>query len=90
MQRRAVAVFVAFFVLIAAGSYTLVATAEEPTITLEDADYELSEGEELTVGDQTYTITEIEETEDEEDGSMTFAGSIEWVEEDVEMSELVG
>ena len=88
MQRRAVAVFVAFFVLIAAGSYTLVATAEEPTITLEDADYELSEGEELTVGDQTYTITEIEETEDEEDGSMTFAGSIEWVEEDVEMSEL--
>ncbi len=88
MQRRAVAVYVAFFVLIAAASYTLVATAEEPTITLEDADYELSEGESLTVGDQEYSITEIEETEDEEDGTMTFAGSIEWIEEDVEMTEL--
>jgi len=88
MQRRAVAVYVAFFVLIAAASYTLVATAEEPTITLEDADYELSEGESLTVGDQEYSITEIEETEDEEDGTMTFAGSVEWIEEDVEMTEL--
>ncbi len=88
MQRRAVAVYVAFFVLIAAASYTLIATAEEPTITLEDADYELSENESFTVGDQTYTITEIEETEDEEDGTMTFAGTIEWVEEDVEMTEL--
>ena len=57
MQRRAVAVYVAFFVLIAAASYTLIATAEEPTITLEDADYELSENESFTVGDQTYTIT---------------------------------
>ncbi len=87
MQRRAVAVYVAFFVLIAAASYSLIATAEEPTITLENADYELSEGDSFTVGDQTYTVTEIEETEDEEDGSMTFAGSIEWVDEDVEMSE---
>ena len=88
MQRRAVAVFVAFFVLIAAASYTLVATAEEPTITLENADYELSEGESLTVGGQAYTVTEIEETEDEEDGSTTFAGTLEWVEEDVEVSEV--
>jgi len=87
MQRRAVAVYVAFFVLIAAASYSLIATAEEPTITLDNADYELSEGDSFTVGDQTYTVTEIEETEDEEDGSMTFAGSIEWVDEDVEMSE---
>jgi len=88
MQRRAVAVYVAFFVLIATASYALIATAEEPTITLEDADFELSEGEEFSVGDQTYTITEIEETEDEEGGGMTFGGTIEWVEEDVEMTEL--
>jgi len=88
MQRRAVAVSVVFFVLVATASYALIATAEEPTITLEDADYELSEGEEFTVGDRTYTVAEIEETEDEEDGSITFAGTIEWVEEDVEMTEL--
>jgi len=88
MQRRAVAVSVAFFVLIAAASYTLIATAEEPTITLEDPDYELSEGESFTVGGEAYTVTGIEETEDEDDGTMTFAGSIEWVEEDVETSEM--
>jgi len=87
MQRRAVAVYVAFFVLIAAASYALIATAEEPTITLEDADYELSVNDSFTVGGQEYTITGIEETEDEEDGSMTFAGTIEWIEEDVEMTE---
>ena len=87
MQRRAVAVYVAFFVLIATASYALIATAEEPTITLEEADFELAEGEEFTVGDQTYTVTEIEQTEDEEDGSTTFAGTLEWVEEDVEMTE---
>ncbi len=88
MQRRAVAVYVAFFVLIATASYALIATADEPTITLEDADYELSEGEEFTVGGQTYTITEIDEAEDEETGEMTASGTIEWVEADVEMSEL--
>jgi len=88
MQRRAVAVYVAFFVLIATASYALIATAEEPTITLEEADFELAEGEEFTVGDQTYTVSEIEQTEDEEDGSTTFAGTLEWVEEDVEMTEV--
>lgn len=88
MQRRAVAVSVVFFVLVATASYALIATAEEPTITLEDADYELAEGEEFTVGDRTYTVAEIEETEDEEDGSMTFEGTLEWIEEDVEMTEI--
>lgn len=86
MQRRAVAVYVAFFVLIAAASYTLAATAEEPTITLEDADYELSAGETFTVGGQEYTVTEIDETDDD-DGEMTVTGTIEWVQQDVEVTE---
>ena len=81
MQRRAVAVYVAFFVLIAAASYTLLATAEEPTITLEDPEYELTEGETFTVGGQEYTVTSIEES----DGSVS--GTVEWTETDVEMSE---
>jgi len=81
MQRRAVAVYVAFFVLIAAASYTLLATAEEPTITLDDPEYELTEGETFTVGGQEYTVTSIEES----DGSVS--GTVEWTETDVEMSE---
>jgi len=94
MQRRAVAVYVAFFVLIAAASYTLLATAEEPTITLEDAEYELSETDTFSIGDQQYTVTSIEETTEEvsdghggsEEVTKT-VGTIEWTETDVEMSE---
>jgi hypothetical protein len=82
MQRRAVAVYVAFFVLIAAASYTLLATAEEPTITLENAEYELSQNDTFSVGGQQYTVTSIEESED---GSGS--GTLEWTETDVEMTE---
>ncbi|ATW88959.1 hypothetical protein halTADL_2212 [Halohasta litchfieldiae] len=81
MQRRAVAVYVAFFLVIAAASYTLLATAEEPTITLEDPEYELAQGETFTVGGQQYTVTTIEES----DGAGS--GTIEWTESDVEMTE---
>jgi len=88
MQRRAVAVLVAFFLVLGVASYALIATAEEPTITLEDPEFQLSENETFTVGDRTYTVTSIEETEDEETGAQTFEGTIEWVEPDVEMSEL--
>ncbi|WP_253738354.1 hypothetical protein [Halohasta salina] len=95
MQRRAVAVYVAFFVLIAAASYTLLATAEEPTITLDDPEYELAEGETFTVGGQEYTVASIEETTEEQGGGhgssaeevTVVTGTIEWTETDVEMSE---
>jgi len=74
-------VYVAFFLVIAAASYTLLATAEEPTITLEDPEYELAQGETFTVGGQQYTVTTIEES----DGAGS--GTIEWTESDVEMTE---
>ncbi|MFW6321566.1 MAG: hypothetical protein ACOC0Z_06905 [Halohasta sp.] len=79
MQRRAVAVYVAFFLVIATASYTLLATAEEPTITLDDnnVDYELSEGDTLDVGDREYTVASLDDEE----------GSLEWTETDVEMTE---
>jgi len=88
MQRRAVAVLVAFFLVLGVASYALIATAEEPTITLEDPEFQLSENETFSVGDRTYTVTSIEETEDDETGEQTFEGTIEWVEPDVEMSEI--
>lgn len=87
MQRRAVAVYAALFLLIGAASYGLAATAEEPTITLEDPDYELSAGDSFTVDDRTYTVTSIEEMEDEDSGETTFEGTVEWVVSDVEMTE---
>jgi hypothetical protein len=95
MQRRAVAVYVAFFLIIAAASYTLLATAEEPTITLEDPEYELTENETFTVGGQQYTVTTIEETTEEQGGGhggsatevTVVTGTIEWTEQNVQMSE---
>lgn len=85
MQRRAVAVYAALFLLIAAASYGLAATAEEPTITLDDPDYQLSEGDTFSVEDLTYTVESLEESE--EDGETTYSGTIEWVIPDVEMTE---
>jgi len=81
MQRRAVAVYVAFFILIAAASYTLLATAEEPTITLDDPEYELAQGDTFTVSGQEYTVTSIES------GDSGNSGTIEWTETDVEVTE---
>lgn len=87
MQRRAVAVFATFFLLIGVASYGLIVTAEEPTIELEDADIQLLQGGEFTVGDQTYTVSSVDETEDEETGEVTSEGELVW--EEGEMSETV-
>jgi len=90
-----VAVYVAFFVLIAAASYTLLATAEEPTITLDDPEYELSQNDTFSVGGQQYTVSAIEETTEEQGGGhgssptevTVVTGTIESTQTDVEMSE---
>jgi len=95
MQRRAVAVYVAFFVLIAAASYTLLATAKEPTITLDDPEYELSQNDTFSVGGQQYTVSAIEETTEEQGGGhgssptevTVVTGTIESTQTDVDMSE---
>jgi len=98
MQRRAVAVYVAFFVLIAAASYTLLATAEEPTITLDDPEYELSQNDTFSVGGQQYTVSAIEETTEEQGGGhggsptevTVVTGTIESTQTNVDMSETWG
>ncbi|MFB6293834.1 MAG: hypothetical protein ABEH60_06200 [Halonotius sp.] len=80
MQRRAVAVYVALFLLIGAASYTLIATAEKPEITLENPDYRLSSGDEFTAGNETYTVKEIKQVVEESHGSTTkyMTGQLTW------------
>lgn len=68
MQRRAAAVSVAFFVVISAASYALVATAEEPTVSLENPDHSLEQGESFTVNGQEYTVSKIEATKESTGG----------------------
>ena len=58
MQRRAAAVYVAFFVIVGAVSFSLIATASAPTLSqqVENPEYELAKGESFTVGGTEYTV----------------------------------
>jgi hypothetical protein len=66
MQRRVAAIYFAFFLVMAASAYSVIAVAEEPDIEL--ADEELSEGDTVTVNGQTYTVASIEAREEEGGG----------------------
>lgn len=51
--------YIAFFVVLAAGSYAFVATAEGPSITIDDPEYELENGSQVDTGERTYTVTSV-------------------------------
>jgi hypothetical protein len=57
MQRRAAAIYVALFIVIGAASYSLIATAQTPEVEFQNPEYELTAGDELQVGDRTYTVS---------------------------------
>ncbi|MWV63468.1 hypothetical protein GRS48_01305 [Halorubrum sp. JWXQ-INN 858] len=89
MQRRAVAVYVALFLVVGTAAGVLIATAETPEITFDDPDFELSEGDSFEVDGQEYTVADITETEAEDDvGDVEIerSGQLEW-EAVVEQSE---
>jgi len=84
MQRRAAAAYVVLFVLIAAGSYAFVATAQSPTVSIENPDHELTAGDEFTVDDRTYNVTEIKAVEEEGDhggSEEVLTAKLEWTNE---------
>jgi len=59
MQRRAAAAYVAFFLVIAAGSYGVIATTDnpEPYVTGEEAEHTLAAGEQIEIGERTYNVS---------------------------------
>lgn len=59
MQRRWAAICVAFFLVTAAGAYTLMAVAEEPAIDVQGQTYTV--GDTIEQGGTTYTINKTEE-----------------------------
>jgi hypothetical protein len=63
MQRRAAAIYAVFFLVIGAASYSLIATAQSPSIAFENPDHRLQQGDSFAVGDQEYTVSNIEATE---------------------------
>lgn len=89
MQRRAAAVYVVLFVLLAGGSYAFIATAQSPTVTIEDADHDLQEGDQFDVGDRTYTVTEITREEEEDHGEIEIIkeAKVEWTDDSATMTE---
>lgn len=62
MQRRAAAIYVAFFLVIGAASYSLIATAQTPEIQFQNPDYSVSQGETFQANGQTYNVSSISAT----------------------------
>ena len=56
MQRRAAALYAAFFIILAAGSYAMIGVAEEPAIAVDNPAHTLVTGEEVTVNGRTYSV----------------------------------
>lgn len=54
MQRRAAAVYIVFFVVVAIAAYSLIAVAEEPTASVEGQSY--AQGDTLQAGGQAWTV----------------------------------
>ncbi|WP_053946814.1 hypothetical protein [Halolamina sediminis] len=82
MQRRAVAVAAALFLIVGALSLGLVLTSEAPALNAAD-DSVYQEGDELSVGDRTYTVATVEATESSGGGhggggGTTYEAVIEW------------
>ncbi|SFH04245.1 hypothetical protein SAMN04488063_3676 [Halopelagius inordinatus] len=65
MQRRAAAIYVAFFLVIGAASYSLIATAQTPEIQFQNPDYSVSQGDTFDANGQTYNVSSISATEEE-------------------------
>ncbi|ERG96122.1 hypothetical protein [Haloquadratum walsbyi] len=63
MQRRAAAIYVALFIIVGAGAYSLIATAETPHVKFEDPTYELSSDDRFELSGQTYTVSSISTAE---------------------------
>ena len=86
MQRRAVTVYVALFVLIAGAAGVLTVTAETPEITFENPDFEVSAGDQIDANGEAYTVADITESEPDDDGQTTITGVLER-EEEAQLSE---
>lgn len=76
MQRRAVVVYVALFLLVGSASGVLLTTAESPEVAFENPEFELSAGDTFEVDGQEYTVSDVTETETDE-GETQFAATIE-------------
>lgn len=85
MQRRAAAIYAVVFVLIGTASYSLIATAERPHVSLENPEHELGQGDSFEVNGRTYTVASITAEKSGGGGhggggggAVTREGALEW------------
>ncbi|WP_049934864.1 hypothetical protein [Haloplanus natans] len=83
MQRRAAAIYVAFFIVLGAASYSVIATATAPTIGFENPDHRLAEGDQFSVDNRQYTVSSISAETSGGGGhggapSVTRSGELSW------------
>ncbi len=65
--------YIAFFLVLAAGSYAFIATAQGPSVTLENPEYELQNGTPVDAGDRAYTVTSVTAPTAEDPGEATLS-----------------
>lgn len=75
MQRRAVAVAAALFLIVGALSLGLVTASEAPDPDLE-GDNAFQQGDRFSYAGQTYTVASVDSTE--EDGETSYEATLEW------------
>lgn len=78
MQRRAVVVYVGVFLLIASGSFALLATTAQPSVSMKNPDYTLTQNQSFTVQGQQYNVTEVSTTTNEQ-GNIVRSATAEWL-----------
>ena len=85
MQRRAAAVYIAFFLVVGAVSFTLVTTGATPEFSLENPDQTLTANQTFTVNGTEANVTSIQAEAGEE--GVTRSGTITWVNESARYTE---
>lgn len=95
MQRKAAAIYFAFFIVMSASAYSVVAVAEPPGVELaESQTVTQSSGSQFTVGGVEHSVSQIELQEAEGDGhggggGAHLVGTVTYTQPDVEISETV-
>ncbi|NEU56872.1 hypothetical protein [Halorussus sp. MSC15.2] len=59
MQKRTTTLYVAFFLLVATAAFTVLSVTAQPTASIENPDYTVTEGDQFSVDGQTYNVTDV-------------------------------
>ncbi|MFD1644063.1 hypothetical protein [Haloarchaeobius litoreus] len=91
MQRRAAAAYVVLLLVITAGAFAFISTAEGPAVSLEDPDETLQKGSNLSVNDRVYNVSDVSASSGDGGGhgggGTTYEAVLTWTNESAQWSE---